>query len=76
MESFLLILTLCGTLNGNTTCEKYVIDHNLTRIDCLESISTVYNNEKTGLYDIIGDMGKDWDLIRSNQLHCVAENKE
>lgn len=76
MEAFVLVLTLCGSLQGSVTCENYAIDQDLTRIDCLESISTVFNNEKTGLYDIIGDMGKPWDMIQSSQLHCVAENRE
>jgi len=32
ITSYLLVLTFC-TIN---TCEEYVIDHNLTKADCIE----------------------------------------
>lgn len=78
MNTFILVLTLCGTLSDSSksTCEKYVIDHDLSRIDCLESIATVYNNEKTDLYNVMGDMGEPWDMIQSSQLHCVVEDRD
>lgn len=78
MNTFLLVLTLCGTLSGSSkpTCERYVIDHDLSKDDCLQSIASVYNQEPSPLYDVMGDLGKDWQLINSTKLQCVAENKE
>jgi hypothetical protein len=77
MNTFLLVLTLCGTLNSSSfTCERYVIDHTLTKEDCLKSIVSVYNQEPSPLYDVMGDLGHNWQLIKSTKIQCVAENKE
>ena len=61
LESFILVLTLCGTLNsGHVSCEDFVLDTEQTEISCLRQIETVYNQEKTKLYEFMGEAGNDW----------------
>ena len=77
MQSFLLILTLCGTLNSNqTSCEQFVIDSNQTEIDCYKSIAMVYNHDKTDLYNIMADNSLMFKTVKVTKLACVQEDKE
>ena len=76
MYPILLVLTLCGSLDGSQSCQDYVVDSYQEPIDCLESISTVYNHEFTPLYDIMSYMGEGWEFVNKTELHCVKENKE
>ena len=77
MNSYLLILTLCGTLNtGSTSCEEFIIDSNQTELDCYKSIATVYNHDKTNLYNIMADNGLMFKTINVTKLACIQEDKE
>lgn len=77
MNTFTLILTLCGVMNdGRSSCEAYILERKQKQVECLESIVKVYNHEKTDLYNLMGDTGEGWIKVDSENLHCVAENKE
>ena len=77
MNSFLLILTLCGTLNSNqTSCEQFIIDSNQTELDCYKSIATVYNHDKTDLYNIIADNSLMFKQVKVTKLSCIQEDVE
>lgn len=78
LESFVLVLTLCGSLHtGGYACEDFVLDSEQTEISCLRQIETVHNQEKTKLYDLMGEAGNDWfKQVNVTKLHCIQEDKE
>lgn len=82
LDSFVLVLTLCGSLShgsssGGYSCESFVLDTEQTEVSCLRQIETVHNQEKTKLYDLMSDAGNDWfKKVESTKLHCIQEDKE
>lgn len=78
LESFVLVLTLCGGLHtGGYTCENFVIDTKQTEISCLQGVQGVYNRDNKVLLGLIDEASNDWfKTITSNKLTCIQEDKE
>ena len=78
MNSFLLLLTLCGTLSDSskTSCEQFIIDSKQSELDCYKSIALVYNHDKADLYNIMADSGLMFKTVKVTKLACVQEDVE
>ena len=73
-----LVLTFCTKI----TCEEYVIDHNLTRSDCIERLKEERNDrmnetneqvykDAVGAYKAVPMKGK----VVSWELSCVKDSR-
>lgn len=78
MQSFLLVLTLCGSLHtGGHSCEEFVIDTDQTELSCLQGIQGVYNRGNQKLIGIIKEARNDWyKSVTTSKLTCIQEDKE
>lgn len=82
LDSFVLVLTLCGTLNSDNShngnsCEQFVIDSEQTEISCLQGVQAVHNGQSIRLQGLIDDASNDWfKTVESNSLECIIEDKE
>lgn len=78
MNTFLLILTVCGSLHtGNNSCEEFVIDTDQSQIECLTSIKAIYNNQPTPAKEHMNDAINDWFVsVSKTNLDCIIEDKE
>lgn len=78
MSSFLLILTLCGSLHtSGNRCEEFIIDTDQTEVSCLQGIQGVYNRDNQRLLGFMQDASNDWfKTVDFTELHCIIEDKE
>lgn len=73
--SFALILTICGTSVLDVfVCNDYVIEGYKTEVECLRVVQTVYNQEYTEVYNVMGDLGEPYKLVTKQELHCSKVN--
>lgn len=70
MNTFALILQLCGLLNGAHACEYYTLDDKITEVQCLRDIVDIHNHEFSPHYYTISDHGSKWDEILFTKLNC------
>jgi len=78
MESFLLVLTLCGSLHdGGNSCEQFIVGTDQSQIECLSTIKAVHNNTSTRVKTLIDDATNDWfATINTSSLECIEEDKD
>lgn len=78
LDSFVLVLTLCGTLHtGSNSCEQFVIDSEQTEISCLQGVQAVHNGQSIRLQGLIADASNDWfKAVELNSIECIIEDKE
>lgn len=78
LDSFILVLTLCGSLHtGTIACEDFVIDSEQTEISCLQGIQGVYNKNNQKLLGIMQEARNDWyKSVTTSKLTCTQEDKE
>lgn len=77
MDSFVLVVTLCGVLTNHThSCEDFVIEQDVSYAGCMLHVQQI-TTRQSPLISLINDASNDWfRSISSSSLTCVEEDKQ